>query len=287
MAGMGATLFSLRSSKPARSWFFASTLFWLAASAIQQYDWVANTRMYILVPLYTLYAGIGGHALAQLLVPYSSRIRMFLIILLAAAAMILNQWHINQVSLVYSRDAWSVFGFALQQFQVTANLDETTPSGGLPIFVVQDDTTYSPLTWIIPAYEAKPERMTLFTPDEVLQDVPSCTKIESAANHPAMFLIPANDAQREALRAYVITCWPGAVETVLSNRTGHPLWVRFLTPSTPAFETYPGPPPTANSEAAQPKPESPLASPLAIPSPSPPVVPQATPSSIASPLETP
>jgi hypothetical protein len=233
LAGMGAVVFNMRHVRVARSWFFASVLAWLAVSAIQQYDWIANTRMFILPPIYAIYAGVGGTALAHLLVPHSPRLRALLLVMLAAAGIFLNQWHITHVSMVLGRDAWSIFGLVVQQFQATVDQEGVDGKSGLPIFVIQPAPPHSPLNRLIAAYEAKPERMVLLQPGELLQNEQVC----AAADEPAMLLIPAQDEQLEEVRSRIRTCWPGAVETVIADNKDYPLLVRFITASTAPPET--------------------------------------------------
>ena len=91
VAGLAALLVALR-QRLAAAMLLSSVAFWAAVTAIQQYGYPVNTRMFILVPFYALYAGIGGAAIGAV-IHHRARLRT----VCWGLALLVSWWQINSI----------------------------------------------------------------------------------------------------------------------------------------------------------------------------------------------
>ena len=80
LAGLSALVVALR-QRMALAWLLGSVAFWAAVATIQQYSYPYTTRMFILAPIYALYAGIGGAAIVATIRPCRDRWQIGLVAL--------------------------------------------------------------------------------------------------------------------------------------------------------------------------------------------------------------
>ncbi len=219
LVGLGCILAGLVRCKRARFWLLASGLFVVAVSAIQQYGFIANTRMFILPPVYAVFAGLGGAALARLLPPENTIARRVLLGGLAMAGVGLNLLHVERISLPNS--SWSVETLIIQQLQATEALNRSDMS----VFIVMETGRAQREKMIAQAYGFGPERLIFLSPEEALV----LSRLCRVGEGPAMVLVDARDGQVDALRRRIATCWPGYKESVVLNHVGQVSLYRLLT----------------------------------------------------------
>jgi hypothetical protein len=179
--------------------------------------------MFILPVVYTVFAGIGGSAAAQLLVPQSRKRRGVVIGCLVLVGVALNLHHIERISL--ARSAWTVEDLIIQQLQATAAAD----GGGLKTFVVLGAEIASHHVAIAQAYDVRRERLVYLRSSEAIDEPDLC----SAGSQPAMALAHAREAPVDEIRARIAACWPGYHETIVRNHAGEAALYRFVTALAP------------------------------------------------------
>lgn len=219
LVGLGYVLAGLVRYKRARIWLLASGLFVVAVSAIQQYGLVANTRMFILPPVYAVFAGLGGAALARLLGPENARARSVLLGALAVVGVGLNLLHVAWISLPNSKRP--VETLVIQQIQATEALDR----GGMAVFIVMETSRAQRENMIARAYDVGRERLIFLNPTEASVLPHLCL----AGEQPAMVLVDARNSQVDALRRLIEACWSGYEESVVLNHMWKTGLYRFLT----------------------------------------------------------
>jgi len=197
LVGVGFAVANLARCSRSRTWLLAAGLLTVAVSAIQQTAFVSNTRMFILLPVYCVFAGVGGAALVSL-----------------------NLLHIERISL--PNNAWPLEALLVQQLQASAAPD----GGGMPVFIVAQTDWGARENQIARAYDTSRERLVLLEADEALEIPQLCV----AGEQSAMALVPAGEQQIDALRERIATCWPGHQETTIRDQRGQPTLYRFVTP---------------------------------------------------------
>jgi len=219
LIGLAYVLVNLAHHKRARVWLAASTLFAIAVSGIQQYSVVSNTRMFILPPVYMIFAGLGGVALAHLWLPEDAKARSTLLGIMVAAGVALNQFHIERISLPNS--GIPVEALVVQQIQETAAVDQ----GGMPVFIVLGGSPNPLENTIARAYDVGRERLIFLSETEAL-DLPYLCRADKGA---AMALVGARASQLDLLRQRIAECWPNYKESDVVNSVGEVWLHRFLT----------------------------------------------------------
>lgn len=219
LLGLGYVLAGIGVAKRARVWLVASGLFVLAVSSIQQYGFVSPTRLFILPPIYAIYAGLGGMALVYCLFPKDGNARSALLGIFVAAAAGLNLFHIERISLPNNR--WPVETLMMQQFQATAAPDR----GGMPVFAIMEPHRGLRMNLIATGYDVGRERLIFLRPDEALNLPHLC----QAAQEPAMVLVDIRIGPVDAIRERVAGCWPGYSEVKIYNKDAEVVLYRFLT----------------------------------------------------------
>jgi len=219
LVGLGCVLAGLVRYKRARVWLLASGLFVVAVSATQQYGSIVNTRMFILPPVYALFAGLGGAALAHILLPEHAMAHAALLGALVAAAAGLNLLHIERISLPNSN--WPVEALMIQQLQKTQAPDR----GGMPVFIVMETPRAAPENTIARAHDVGRERLIFLNATEALELPHLCL----AGDQPAMVLVDARNGQVDALQGRIAACWFNYEESVVLNHVGEISLYRFLT----------------------------------------------------------
>jgi hypothetical protein len=219
LVGLGYVLAGWVSCKRARVWLLSSGLFVAAVSAIQQYGSVANTRMFILPSVYAVFAGLGGAALARLLMPEGAMARSALLGTLAVVGLGLNLFHLDWISLPNSSQR--VETLMVQQLQVTQALDR----GGMPTFIIMRKPRTRCQNMSARAYDVGRERLIFLESAEALVLPHLCLLGEQ----PAMLLVDARDSQVDALRRRIAACWPGYEESAVLDHMWETRLYRFLT----------------------------------------------------------
>jgi hypothetical protein len=161
--------------------------------------------MYVLPPLYAIYGGVGGAALARLLIPQGERARMLFLALLAASAIALGQFHAERVSLQRSDDIYTPYALMVRQIQPT--------DPNLPIFLFQPPSADGTLHAILTAYELNWERIAPIT----LSELRSVGNRLCTHQGDAMFLASIKTEDVDEAVALVEACWPGSQVTPLNT----------------------------------------------------------------------
>jgi hypothetical protein len=219
LVGLGCVLSGLVRYKRARVWLLASGLFIVAVSAIQQYGFIANTRMFILVPVYAVFAGLGGAALARLLGPENAMARSVLLGALAVAGAGLNLLHVEWISL--PNRCWPVETLIIQQLQATEALNRSDMS----VFIVMETGRARREKMIAQAYGFSPEWLIFLSPEEALVLSRLCRGGEGSA----IVLVDPRAGQVDALRRRIAACWPDYEESIVLNHVCKTGLYRFLT----------------------------------------------------------
>lgn len=219
LVGLSLVLLHLRCSLGARVWFLAGGAFVLAVSAIQQYGFVSNTRMFILPFVYAVFAGIGGLALGQRLFPKDVAARGTWVGMLVMLAAVSNWHHVDAISLTntpVSREA-----LLMREILRLGAAD----GGGMPVFVVLERGLGPRESQIARAYNVGRERLVFLTAQEAFELKQLC----EAGQRAAMALISVRNPQVNDLRAYLRSCWQNSREDVVRNNQQEPVYYRFLT----------------------------------------------------------
>ena len=214
--GLAVTVVAVSRSRGALAWLLASALLMLAVSAIQQYGYVAVTRSFILLPAYAIFAGLGGIALARFLTPYSAPLQQGLLVLLAVAALALNQFHVERVSLARSNDSWSEAAYVVRELQAAAERD--APS---QVIVLDAEPQRSTLPTVAEAYGLGVQ-LSLASPGDFVAANTGCP-VSSAP----VVLLAAAEGDADALRANLGACWGRVEMETLNRQNGTPVLYRF------------------------------------------------------------
>ncbi len=231
------------------AWLLAGLTFWVAVSAIQQYEWVSTTRMFVLVPIYVIFAGVGAGVLGQFLFADGRRSRLtnpggtpetvpvsgggtgFLSWYsrahelawaggIVAVAVLINQFHISAIANPQLRVP--VQTLLVREFQESAASDRS----GIPIYVVWNESDTARENMILRAYGITPDRIRFLTADEALSIATLCDDLR-----PQMLLIHAHTPEFNAIRDRIEACWPIREEMALRSENGEVLLYRFTTQS--------------------------------------------------------
>lgn len=220
LIGLSCALVGLVRYKRARVWLLASGLFVVMVSAIQQYISIANTRMFILPAVYAVFAGLGGAALARLLVPENTIARSALLGTLAVVGVGLNLIHVEWISLPNSIQPAETL--IIQQLQAT----EAPDRGGMPAFIVMETTSrIQRENMIARAYDVGRERLIFLDPTEALALPHLCL----VGEQPAMVLVDARNSQIDVLQSRIEACWPGYEKRTMLNHMQREGLYCFLT----------------------------------------------------------
>jgi hypothetical protein len=165
--------------------------------------------MYVLPPIYAIYGGIGGAALARLLIPQGDRARTFFLALLAASALALGQYHIERVSLQRSDDMYTPYALMVRQVQPA----EPT----LPVFLFQPPNADGTLHAIMTAYELDWDRMAQITLAELKSAENRLCAVGGDSAGAAMFLASVKTEGADEALALVQACWPDSETTRLNT----------------------------------------------------------------------
>lgn len=219
LIGMGALLGNLWRNIRWASIFASGWILIVITSALQQYDHVSNTRMFLLVVCYALFAGFGGALLLQFALRRERYVLVMIVPLLMGLVWI-NQWHIIHVA--QARSQQLPIAIILQQLQESAAAD----GGGMPLFVVTDDNRQR-MNLIVRAHAIPRERTHYLQGDDLLDSPQIC----GAVDEPTMALIDAREPQLAQIEQYFANCWPDSQLTPLKNQVNEVLFYRFLTQS--------------------------------------------------------
>ena len=219
LLGLAAALAAVRASRQARAWLTAATVFLLAVSAIQQYGYVAITRAFILLPVFAVFAGLGGAALANLLMPFNPALRQGFLAVIAAAALGFNQFHIEYVSLPRSSDSLSEPALVIRELQ-HATAANPTPK----IVVLEMRPPESRLPLIVEAYGVADQFEVLWLwADRAAEEV--C----GAGAAPIIVLAPAAAPWTERVQPTLERCWGSAEAQTITGLGGKAVFYRFAT----------------------------------------------------------
>jgi hypothetical protein len=221
LVGYGFLLAHARRYRVAGVWLAASVLFALAVGGHQQYPFIKNTRLFILVPMNAILAGLGGSALIGMLGRQRRVLPLCLTACLAVSGVALNMFHLYRVAAPFSGDTW--VPQLVRQFQETAAAD----GGGMPVFLITDDNASFALG-IARAHGVAFERMMHLTPAEAIQSA----LLSRARAGPAMALIRvSNSDDQQRIFGWIESQWPGAAREEVRNGPSLPAHLyRYLTP---------------------------------------------------------
>jgi len=217
--GVAVTLRAMVASRFARGWLAAAVTTIISVSAIQQYGYVAITRSFIFLPIFALFAGLGGAALAGLLAPFHPRLRQGLLAVIAIAALGFNQFHIDYISLPNSGDAFSEPGFAIRELQAAARADQPTK-----VIVLDDRPEASRLQTIAEAYGVA-AYLEVLPLEELIASDETCR----ADAPPLVVLAPANVAWADTVQPALAKCWEAAEGKTVAGVDGRPVYTRYVT----------------------------------------------------------
>ncbi len=217
LVGLAATIAGWHRRRLA-AWLVASLLCWASVSAIQQYAWVSTTRMFVLVPVYTIYAGLGAAVLGRHFFGDSRRQRLLWAGGIVAAGILINQFHIVRVA--DAQNPMPVEALLVREFQRSTAAD----GAGMPIYVVWDQPYTVRENMILNAYGFDSSRIRFLTPDEALSIAALCEDQRAQ-----MLLIHPRVPQLAALRDRVDACWPVHEEMDLLGENGEIRLHRFMT----------------------------------------------------------
>ena len=218
--GIGYILFTFLRNPRTLGWLVAALLFWVAVSSIQQYTHVANTRMFILIPIYASLAGIGGAMLIQqLIAPNYPRVQLLFVGLMLAIGAGLNQLHIQDVALSTIR--WKPEAILVQQLQKS----EAANGGGMPTYVVWDEFPNPLENTIVSAYNVGPERVRFINAEEALSVAAIC---KDDPTTPKMLLLRANHRQAGEIDRHIRSCWPDITISGIHNEVDERTFYRYL-----------------------------------------------------------
>ena len=217
LVGLAATIAGWHRRRLA-AWLVASLLCWASVSAIQQYAWVSTTRMFVLVPVYTIYAGLGAAVLGRHFFGDSRRPRLLWAGGIVAAGILINQFHMVRVA--DAHNPMPVEALLVREFQRSTAAD----GAGMPIYVVWDQPYTVRENMILNAYGFDSSRIRFLTPDEALSIAALCEDQRAQ-----MLLIHPRVPQLAALRDRVDACWPVHEEMDLLGENGEIQLHRFMT----------------------------------------------------------
>ncbi len=219
LVGLAAAIAGRR-QRARLAWLLAGLTFWFAVSAIQQYEWVSTTRMFVLVPIYVIFAGVGAAALGRILFADSQRSRLAWAAGIVAAAVLINQFHIAAVADPQLRMPAQTL--LVREFQESATRD----GSGIPIYVVWDHSDTARENMILRAYGIEPERIRFLTSAEALSMAALCDDQRAQ-----MLLIHASALEVNAILERIEACWPIREEMALRSENDEVLLYRFTTQS--------------------------------------------------------
>lgn len=219
LAGLAAGLVALRRRR-ALAWLLSSTVFGFAVIAIQQYAYVATTRMFILTPLYAIYAGVGGAAICVVFLQRRKKLHFLFVALVAIGMLASNQLHLAVVS--QSHYPFQHETLLLQQLLATSQ-----STGGAPaVFLVDGDSDDTRITGriseVMDGYSIEPGRLKLLTAEDALS-MPSLCE----GDMPRILLMRPDTPHRDEIRQRVESCWATIEQDDLTDRSGSVLFVRL------------------------------------------------------------
>jgi hypothetical protein len=217
LVGLAATLVGVR-KRSAVAWLAASLLFSVAVSGIQQYGWVATTRMFILVPIYALYGGLGAAAIAE----WSTRrgVRAAGALVCVALCVVLNQLHILRIS--HPNNTAEARGLLVREYQSTAAED----GGGVPIYTIWSHPHPMLESLMLRAHDVPRERIRLIRWEE-LREIPDfCTEED-----PRAVLLHLEHPAAAEIHSHMRGCWPGGDEVAVRDHVGEARLYRYANPA--------------------------------------------------------
>ena len=211
--GVGALLASRREDPRARrAWLGLAAAAMITITGLQRYNYPANTRMFVLVPVYAFIAAIGLVSLARRLFPHAfGRQRLMqhlLLALLVAASVLLNTWIAvvvspqrsergtpNYLVLCAQRSASSPPATLLVASLDEETLQEVFGPAGVPTTRWRSLGQTGPLQW---------------------------RQLRHFRDSPAICLIPKGADGATGIRALAAGAWPGSRELLVGDYTGRP-----------------------------------------------------------------
>lgn len=193
-------------------------------AGIQQYAYPNITRLFALVPLYAISAGLGFTALRALLRSRDENRRgrtLCGVLLVLGLAVLLNVW--MSVGLSQERIEQFPLAFILQNAELTADR-----SGRGPILYTVVPVAYE--AWVhklAEVYAVPEERVRLLRPYDALGDEAVCRPDQPAVFSMFSSEIPIKDAILSRMHA----CWPKSPIHLVKDGLGHPVLYRLVTPA--------------------------------------------------------
>jgi hypothetical protein len=213
--GLGLLFFSQRARR-SRVFVAASYLFMLfAIGAIRQHKYPANTRMFMLIPFYALFAGLGAHYCLTLVgrvfaaQEEGARTVKMLLASLVLFALALNFYQSAVVSPKKIRQHTTAMLLRIAQ---------ETPNGGRLYFVAEPGYNRDVPPLMFSMYGIPAERLEILTPAQAEAFIAGAGPEKGGDFLLIQYILPERDALRAAIRAR----WPELKEYLVSDETGYP-----------------------------------------------------------------
>ena len=226
LLGLGVVLQHLFTSRIHLAWFLSYTALMIPITGLQPYAYPSNTWLWLNVPIYALFIGVGGYALGQVVAGLAGRPGSAYVVSFALVALILplNFW--LSVELCQNKTGKHSLVFVLESAQITADKDGRGPD----LHVIARRDFHHPLVrYMFMAYEIPWSRFVLhYQPADVEKAV---EQLCNAADSPLVLLVAQTYPGRDSIRRRMEACWPEAREQTLVDGVGTRHFLRFITPS--------------------------------------------------------
>ena len=224
--GLGVVLQHLLTSRIHLAWFLSYAALLITITGLQPYAYPSNTWLWLNVPIYTLFIGVGCYALAQVVAGLAGRPGATHMVSFALVALILplNLW--LSVELCQNKTGKQSLAFVLESAQITAGKDGRGPDLHV---IAQRDFHWPLMSYMFTAYEIPWNRFILHNqPADVEETV---EQLCNAADSPVILLVAQTYPGRDIIQRRMEACWPEAREQTLVDGVGTRHFLRFITPS--------------------------------------------------------
>jgi hypothetical protein len=213
--GLGLLLCS-RHARRSRAFVAGSYLFMLfAIGAMHQYKYPTNTRMFMLIPFYALFAGLGLHyclTVAERL--FAVRERQAGMVNTFLASLILSSLALN----FYQSAVVSPKKIQQPATAMLLRIAQGTPDGRRLYFAAKPGYNRDVPPLMFSLYRIPAERLEILTPAQMRAFISEAEPEQEGD----LLLIEYALPERDALRAAVRAGWPELKEHLVSDESGHP-----------------------------------------------------------------
>jgi len=226
LLGLGVVLQHLLTSRIHLAWFLGYAALLITITGLQPYAYPSNTWLWLNVPIYTLFIGVGGYALAQVMAGLAGRPGATHVVSFVLVALILplNFW--LSVELGQNKTGKNSLAFILESAQITAGKDGRGPD----LHVIANKDFHQPLmSYMFAAYEIPWNRFILHNQSADVEE--TVEQLCNAADSPVILLVAQTYPGRDIIQRRMEACWPEAREQTLVDGIGARRFLRFITPS--------------------------------------------------------